>query len=119
MIDHLLKPDIKQHTLDPWRAQMTQLAPAIQDQLKNTLGMDIAIRLAQRSLVVALVSQRLIEVLSSFPTLILAMLLAVGLGPGLGTVIVGVGVTQIPLATRVTRSVVLSVKHMQFVEAAR
>jgi predicted TIM-barrel fold metal-dependent hydrolase len=26
IIDHLLKPDIKQHTLDPWRAQMTQLA---------------------------------------------------------------------------------------------
>jgi len=26
MIDHLLKPDIKQHTLDPWRAQMSQLA---------------------------------------------------------------------------------------------
>jgi peptide/nickel transport system permease protein len=66
-----------------------------------------------------LLSQRLIEVLSSFPTLILAMLLAVGLGPGLGTVIVAVGVTQIPLATRVSRAVVLSVKHMQFVEAAR
>ena len=66
-----------------------------------------------------LLSQRLIEVLSSFPTLILAMLLSVGLGPGLGTVIVAVGVTQIPLATRITRSVVLSVKQMQFVEAAR
>ena len=66
-----------------------------------------------------LVSQRVIEVLSSFPTLILAMLLSVGLGPGLGTVVVAVGVTQIPLATRITRSVVLSVKHMQFVEAAR
>jgi ABC-type dipeptide/oligopeptide/nickel transport system permease subunit len=66
-----------------------------------------------------LVSQRVIEVLSSFPTLILAMLLSVGLGPGLGTVIVAVGVTQIPLATRITRSVVLSVKQMQFVEAAR
>jgi L-fuconolactonase len=26
VLDHLLKPDIKQHTLDPWRAQMTQLA---------------------------------------------------------------------------------------------
>jgi L-fuconolactonase len=26
ILDHLLKPDIKQHTLDPWRAQMTQLA---------------------------------------------------------------------------------------------
>jgi peptide/nickel transport system permease protein len=66
-----------------------------------------------------LLSQRVIEVLSSFPTLILAMLLSVGLGPGLGTVIVAVGVTQIPLATRITRSVVLSVKQMQFVEAAR
>jgi peptide/nickel transport system permease protein len=66
-----------------------------------------------------LLSQRLVEVLSSFPTLILAMLLAVGLGPGLGTVIVAVGVTQIPLATRVTRSVVLAVKQAQFVEAAR
>jgi peptide/nickel transport system permease protein len=66
-----------------------------------------------------LLSQRLIEVLSSFPTLILAMLLSVGIGPGLGTVIVAVGVTQIPLATRITRSVVLSVKQTQFVEAAR
>lgn len=66
-----------------------------------------------------LLSQRVIEVLSSFPTLILAMLLSVALGPGLGTVIVAVGVTQIPLATRITRSVVLSVKQMQFVEAAR
>src|SRR5438046_1817865 len=66
-----------------------------------------------------LLSQRLIEVLSSFPTLILAMLLSVGLRPGLGTVIVAVGITQIPLATRITRSVVLSVKQTQFVEAAR
>ena len=66
-----------------------------------------------------LLSQRLIEVLSSFPTLILAMLLAVALRPGLGTVIVAVGVTQIPLVTRITRSVVLSVKQSQFVEAAR
>jgi ABC-type dipeptide/oligopeptide/nickel transport system permease subunit len=66
-----------------------------------------------------LLSQRLIEVLTSFPTLILAMLLSVGLGPGLGTVIVAVGVTQVPLATRVTRSVVLSIKQTQFVEAAR
>jgi ABC-type dipeptide/oligopeptide/nickel transport system permease subunit len=66
-----------------------------------------------------LLSQRVIEVLTSFPTLILAMLLSVGLGPGLGTVIVAVGVTQIPLATRITRSVVLSVKQAQFVEAAR
>lgn len=53
--------------------------------------------------------------LTSFPTLILAMVPSVSLGPGVRTVIVAVGITQIPLATRITRSVVLS----QFVEAAR
>jgi len=66
-----------------------------------------------------ILSQRLIEVLTSFPTLILAMLLSVSLGPGLRTVIIAVGITQIPLATRITRSVVLSLKETQFVEAAR
>lgn len=66
-----------------------------------------------------ILSQRLIEVLTSFPTLILALLLAVSLGPGLRTVIIAVAVTQIPLATRITRSVVLSVKELAFVEAAR
>jgi len=66
-----------------------------------------------------ILSQRLIEVLTSFPTLILAMLLSVSLGPGLRTVIIAVGITQIPLATRITRSVVLSLKESQFVEAAR
>jgi peptide/nickel transport system permease protein len=66
-----------------------------------------------------ILSQRLIEVLTSFPTLILALLLSVSLGPGLRTVIIAVAITQIPLATRITRSVVLSVKELAFVEAAR
>src|SRR3954451_7721690 len=66
-----------------------------------------------------ILSQRLIEVLTSFPTLILALLLSVSLGPGLQTVIIAVAITQVPLATRITRSVVLSTKELAFVEAAR
>lgn len=65
-----------------------------------------------------LFSQRFIEVLNSFPTLIMAMLLSVSLGAGLFTVVIAIGITQIPLATRITRSVVLSVKESNFVEAA-
>lgn len=64
-------------------------------------------------------SQRLVEILMAFPTLILAMLLMVSLGAGLLTVVIAVGVSQIPLATRITRSVVLSVKETAYVEAAR
>lgn len=66
-----------------------------------------------------MLSQRLIEVLSSFPTLILALLLSVSLGPGLRTVVIAIGITQIPLATRITRSVVLATKETAFVEAAK
>lgn len=66
-----------------------------------------------------MLSQRLVEVLMSFPTLILAMLLMVSLGAGLMTVVIAIGISQIPLATRITRSVVLSTKETSYVEAAR
>jgi peptide/nickel transport system permease protein len=66
-----------------------------------------------------MVSQRLVEVLMSFPTLILAMLLMVSLGAGLTTVVIAIGISQVPLATRITRSVVLATKETSYVEAAR
>jgi ABC-type dipeptide/oligopeptide/nickel transport system permease subunit len=64
-------------------------------------------------------SQRLIEFLQSFPDLILAMAIAMALGGGMGTVIVAIAITRIPFGGRVIRSVVLSLKELQYVEAAR
>jgi peptide/nickel transport system permease protein len=66
-----------------------------------------------------LISQRVLDTLLSFPGLILAMLLLVGLGAGLSTVITAIAVTRVPLATRVIRSVVLSLRNLSYVEAAR
>ena len=66
-----------------------------------------------------LVSQRLIEFMQSFPDLILAMAIAMALGAGTWTVIVAIAITRIPFGGRVIRSVVLSLKEMQYVEAAR
>ena len=66
-----------------------------------------------------LISQRLMEFMQSFPDLILAMAIAMALGAGTGTVIIAIAVTRIPFGGRVIRSVVLSVKEMPFVEAAR
>ncbi len=66
-----------------------------------------------------MVSQRIIEFLQSFPDLILAMAIAMALGGGLLTVIVAIAITRIPFGGRVIRSVVLSLKEMQYVEAAR
>lgn len=66
-----------------------------------------------------IVSQRLIEFMQAFPDLILAMAIAMALGSGTGTVIIAIAITRIPFGGRVIRSVVLSVKEMSFVEAAR
>jgi len=64
-------------------------------------------------------SQRVIEFLQSFPDLILAMAIAMALGGGVVTVIVAIAITRIPFGGRVIRSVVLSLKELQYVEAAR
>lgn len=66
-----------------------------------------------------LISQRIVDVMLSFPTLILALLLMTGLGSGIHTVIIAISVSQIPRAVRVIRSAALSVREMTYVDAAR
>jgi ABC-type dipeptide/oligopeptide/nickel transport system permease subunit len=66
-----------------------------------------------------LVSQRVMEILQSFPDLILAMAISMAIGTGLPAVIVAIAITRIPVGGRVIRSVALSVSAMPFVEAGR
>ena len=65
-----------------------------------------------------IISQRILEMLMSFPTLILAMVLTLGIGRGLHGVIIAIAITRVPLAVRVIRGVVLSVKEQPYVLAA-
>jgi ABC-type dipeptide/oligopeptide/nickel transport system permease subunit len=66
-----------------------------------------------------LISQRVLELLQSFPDLILALLLMAMLTPGLWTVIIAISVTRIPFGARVVRSVALQVREMDYVASAR
>jgi len=66
-----------------------------------------------------LVSQRVMEVMQAFPDLILAMAISMAIGTGLPAVIVAIAITRIPFGGRVIRSVGLSVREMQYVEAGR
>ncbi|MCY4578328.1 MAG: ABC transporter permease [Chloroflexi bacterium] len=66
-----------------------------------------------------LITQRFLDVLMSFPTVILALLLLAALGAGITTVIIAISVVSIPNSTRITRSVALTVSEMAYVEAAR
>jgi peptide/nickel transport system permease protein len=66
-----------------------------------------------------LVSQRLMEILQSFPDLILAMAISMAIGTGMHAVIVAIAVTRLPFGGRVIRSVALTVKELAYVEAGR
>ena len=66
-----------------------------------------------------LLTQRIIEVMLSIPSLILALLLLAGLGSGRLTVIIAIAVGGIAGTVRIIRSSVLTIKNMAYVEAAR
>jgi peptide/nickel transport system permease protein len=57
------------------------------------------------------------DLLLAFPLIILAILLVVVLGPSMTNLIIAVGVSQVPTFARVTRSLVVSLRKREFVEA--
>lgn len=66
-----------------------------------------------------LTTQRVIDMLQSLPTLILAMAMAAALGPSLTNTIIAIAIPKLPSIARVIRASTLSLREMPFVEAAR
>lgn len=62
---------------------------------------------------------RIMDVQLAIPTILLAIVISSALGPGLFNLMVAVGITSIPRFARLMRAAVLSVKGMEFIEAAR
>jgi len=62
---------------------------------------------------------RFMDVLLTFPGILLAIAIVATLGPGLLQVTIAVGVASIPRFARVTHGKVLSVREVDYIEAAR
>ncbi|PIE55340.1 MAG: glutathione ABC transporter permease GsiD [Dethiosulfovibrio peptidovorans] len=62
---------------------------------------------------------RIMDVQLAIPTILLAIVISSVLGPGLFNLMVAVGITSIPRFARLMRASVLSIKEMEFIEAAR
>jgi peptide/nickel transport system permease protein len=69
--------------------------------------------------VVDSVIMRLMDIMLSIPGLLLAIGIVAVLGPGIGQIMVAVGVTQIPIFARLLRGSILAQKENDFVLAAR
>ena len=65
------------------------------------------------------VIQRIMDVLLSFPLIVLAIAIVAALGPGTEKVIVAITIPVIPRVARVTRASGLAVVRMPYIEAAR
>ncbi|MBW4691564.1 MAG: ABC transporter permease [Lyngbya sp. HA4199-MV5] len=61
----------------------------------------------------------LTDILLAFPSILLAIAIVTVARPTLQSVIIAVGVVQIPIFTRLTRAMVLSLREQEFVQAAR
>jgi peptide/nickel transport system permease protein len=64
-------------------------------------------------------SMRLIDILLAFPSILLAIAVVAVVGGGLANVILAVAVASVPQFARLVRGVVLGLREMEFVEAAR
>jgi peptide/nickel transport system permease protein len=65
-----------------------------------------------------LVTQRVMDILQGLPLLVLALVMSAALGPSIENVILAISIPIIPRAARVIRSSVLTIREMQYIEAA-
>ena len=68
---------------------------------------------------VDLLVMRMVDVMLAFPGILLALVIIAVLGPNLGSAMIAVGVSGMPLFVRVVRSSTLTVRALQYVEAAQ
>ncbi|WAC57636.1 ABC transporter permease [Gordonia sp. SL306] len=65
------------------------------------------------------IAQRTFDVILAFPALLLGIALTAVLSPGAQTIVIVIAIAEIPIFGRLTRTSVLKVREMPYVEAAR
>jgi peptide/nickel transport system permease protein len=66
-----------------------------------------------------LITQRVLDILQGLPLLVLALVMSAALGPSIENVVIAISIPIMPRAARVIRASVLSIREMQYIEAAR
>jgi peptide/nickel transport system permease protein len=84
-----------------------------------TIGGSIGLLAGYAGGFVDMVLMRLIDLWGAIPPMLMAIILAIALGPSLTNLIIAVGLVMVPRFTRVMRARVLMVSRQAFVEASR
>lgn len=91
----------------------------IATSIAASLGVVLGLLAGAGSVLADNVIMRFIDVLLAFPYILLVLAIVAILGPGLWTAMIAVGIAGIPGYARLVRSVALTVKREEYVEAAR
>ncbi len=87
--------------------------------LALTIGGIVGAVAGYASALVDEILMRLVDVLYAFPAILMALLLAAVYQPGTLTAMTAIGLATVPIFARLTRSSVLSLKGLDYVEAGR
>jgi len=102
-----------------WGGRASLMAGIVSVSLALVFGVPIGLLTGYAGGIVDGTIMRLIDAMLAIPFLILAIALAAFLGPNLTNAMIAIGVSQMPVFVRLTRGQVLSVKHEDYIEAAR
>jgi peptide/nickel transport system permease protein len=83
------------------------------------IGLTVGLVAAYRGGALGLAVMSLVDIMLALPGVLLAIVIAALLSPRLGTAIVAVGLVTIPYYARLVWSVTQTVRHREYVEAAR
>jgi peptide/nickel transport system permease protein len=102
-----------------WGARVSLLAGVATAAASMVIGVTLGLLGGFYTGWIETVVMRLTDVLMAFPYILLAIAIVGGLGPGLRNAMIAIAIVGFPLYTRLVRSVVLSLREREFVEAAR
>jgi peptide/nickel transport system permease protein len=102
-----------------WGARVSLLAGVTTAAVSMLIGVALGILGGFYTGWIETVVMRLTDILMAFPYILLAIAIVGGLGPGLRNAMIAIAIVGFPLYTRLVRSVVLSLREREFVEAAR
>lgn len=100
-------------------ARLSMLVGVLSTIIGTGLGALIALFATYAGGIWDLMVQRVMDILWSFPSLIIAIVIIAVLGRNTTNLIIAIGIVIIPSTARVVRSTVLSVKESEYVQSAR
>ena len=102
-----------------WGARVSLLAGFGTAGLAMVVGVGLGVLGGFYGRALETVIMRLTDILMAFPYILLAIAIVAGLGPGLRNAMIAIAVVGFPVYVRLARSLVLTLREREFVEAAR